>query len=323
MARITGVIILVLCISHLVFSQGFTVDGRKLLDAGGEEFVIRGVNHPNAWYIRKGYRSLKHLAKYKTNCVRIVWQTDGKAEELDKILARCIKLEMIPMVELHDFTGDNKIENLMRLVAYYTRDDVKPVLQKYEKHLLLNVANEWGNHTMTGKYWQSSYKQAIDSLRCAGYRYTLVIDAPGWGQDIEPVFTYGQELLDYDPQRNLLFSVHMYFSWNDSTLIGKKLGEVHEMNLPLVVGEFGYNYNNGDNNLDCTVNHNTILRTCHEMNYGYLAWSWAGNNEINRWLDMSNNWRKLNKWGREVFESEFGIKNTARKASVFIPDVSE
>ncbi len=311
-------------IFHLIpiFSQGFTVSEGKLIDANGEEFIIRGMNHPHYWFFKESYKALDRLAELNVNCVRIVWESEGKAKDLKKIIDRCIKLEMIPMVELHDATGNSSIEKLMNLVSYYTQDDIKKLLLSYEKYLLLNIANEWGDHTMKGEYWKTSYMQAIDSLRAAGYKTTLVIDAPGWGQDIYAIFDYGEELTEYDPQNNLLFSVHMYFSWNDSKKIETELQKVHELKIPLIIGEFGYNYNNGNNNLKCTIDQTTILQKCQEFNIGYLPWSWTGNNDINKWLDIAErkDWETLTWWGKEVFEKENGITATAKKASVFTND---
>lgn len=303
----------------LTFSQGFTISEGKLLDANGEEFIIRGINHPHKWFIKPAYKALDRLAELNVNCVRIVWESDGRVKDLKKVVERCIDLEMIPMVELHDGTGNTKVEKLMELVNYYIREDIRKILLKYEKYLLLNVANEWGDHTTSGEYWKTSYMQAIDLLRKAGYKTTIVIDAPGWGQDIYPIFDHAKELTDYDPEKNLLFSVHMYFSWNDPKKIESELKRAHENKIPLIVGEFGYSYNDGKNNLKTVVDHTVILQTCSELNMGYLPWSWTGNSGGNEWLDLAetDDWKTLTWWGKEVFEAENGISKTAKKASVF------
>ncbi|MFZ6029372.1 MAG: hypothetical protein ACOYYS_16800, partial [Chloroflexota bacterium] len=31
-------------------ATGFTISGRNLLDANGNNFIIRGISHPHAWY---------------------------------------------------------------------------------------------------------------------------------------------------------------------------------------------------------------------------------------------------------------------------------
>jgi mannan endo-1,4-beta-mannosidase len=302
-----------------MLAQVFTVSDTRLLDANGKEFVIRGVNNPHVWYPHKSLKALETISSLNVNTVRIVWETKGKPRKLNKVIGKCIELKMIPMVELHDATGDTTVERLMQMVGYYTNSKVKKVLMKYEKYLLINIANEWGNHLMTAEYWRDSYSKAVEALRNAGYKTSLVIDAPGWGQNLDPILQYGKELLQSDPQHNLIFSVHMYGSWNDPQKIEFELQKVYDASLPLIVGEFGYNFDKGHNNLHCMVDHTAILKKCNELNYGYLPWSWTGNNKENAWLDMAtrHGWKDLTWWGRQVIDSEYGIKKTAKAASVF------
>ena len=300
-------------------AQGFTVSGTKLLDDNGNEFVIRGMNMPFIWFPKQTYKSLDNIAELGVNSVRIVWQTKGTATQLDSVIQRCIDLKMIPMVELHDVTGSRSTDKLLETVSYYLKPDILAIIKKYRKYLLVNLANEWGNHTVNSAYWKKAYQRAVDTLRAAGIKTTLVIDAPGWGQNITPILEKGNELLQADPQKNILFSVHIYGSWNDSLSIENKLQEAHDKNLPLIVGEFGYNYKDGNNNLGCKVNHRKILSTCQKLNYGYMPWSWTGNNEENAWLDIADfkDWKTLTRWGNEVFDSDNGIRKTAKRASVF------
>jgi mannan endo-1,4-beta-mannosidase len=306
-------------ISSSMKSQGFSIFGTSLIDANGKDFILRGVSNPHIWLPHKSYKSLTRIAELNSNTVRIVWMMNGKPAKLERIIKRCIELKIIPMVELHDATGNPTTEKLLECASYYTRTDVKKMLLKYEKYLLINIANEWGDHPMTDEYWRDSYTQAIDTLRNAGYKTTIVIDAPGWGQKIDPFFVYWEDVLTHDPLKNVLFSVHMYGSWNDSQKIENDLQRAFDMKIPLIVGEFGYNFDNGNNNLGCKVNHLALLSKCQELGYGYLAWSWSGNNKENQWLDLADhkNWKTLSWWGKEVFETENGITKTAKRASVF------
>lgn len=301
-------------------NDGFTVLGRKLIDAKGNEFIIQGVNNPNIWYPKKAYEALPAIAENNVNTVRIVWQTHGELSLLDSIIAKCIELKMIPMLELHNVTGNSTAVALLQMAGYYVRPDVKAVLDKYKEYILINIANEWGDHNTTGKYWCNSYKRVIDRIRNAGYETTIVIDAPGWGQNITPILDYANELTEYDTLNNILYSVHMYGSWNDEDTIREMLQEAYSKEIPLIVGEFGYNFQNGNNNLKCKVNQQVILEKCYELGYGILPWSWTGNSGGNEWLDLvnSNDWETLTPWGKMVFEGKYGIKNNAKKASVFI-----
>lgn len=118
---------------------------------------------------------------------------------------------------------------------------------------------------------------------------------------------------------NILLSIHMYGSWNDQDAITDKLNAAKKKNLPLIVGEFGYNYDNGHNNLHCKADHQHILTMCNHLGYGFIPWSWTGNNHENAWLDMvdSKDWNTPTWWGSEVIEGAFGIRQTARTARVF------
>ncbi len=297
----------------------FTTEKDKLIDANGEVFMIRGMNNPHAWFGEKAYLALDNIKTTGCNTIRIVWNTRGKDADLERIIERCIALEMIPMVELHDVTGNTSGDRLADMATWYADPDRATMLQKYERYLLLNIANEWGAHKTKAEYWQSSYTRCIEIMRKAGYTTTFVIDAPGWGQNMDPIVTCGQGLIDADPLHNILFSIHMYGSWNKPERIKKMLTLCHQKELPLIVGEFGYNYDDGRNNLTCKVDHTVILDVCNDLKYGYMPWSWTGNNKENRWLDLvePNDWTTLTWWGEQVISGKGGITETAQKASVF------
>lgn len=297
----------------------FSTDKCKLVDANGQVFVIRGMNNPHVWLAEKAFLALDDIKAVGCNTIRIVWNTRGKDEDLERIIKRCIELEMIPMVELHDVTGNTSGDRLAEMANWYAAPDRAKMLMKYERCLLLNIANEWGAHSTKADYWQSSYTRCIDIMRKAGYKTTLVIDAPGWGQNIDSIVECGQKVIDADPLHNILFSIHMYGSWNKAQRIREKLVLCHQMELPLIVGEFGYNYHKGKNNLKCKVDHTVILDVCNELEYGYMPWSWTGNNKANQWLDLvePSDWKTLTWWGEQVISGKGGITETSKKASVF------
>lgn len=317
--------ILTLCffttVSTLSFGQSsvFSTAKSKLIDASGQVFVIRGINNPHAWFGEKAYNALDDIQATGCNTVRIVWNTKGNDADLERIIKRCIELEMIPMVELHDVTGNKSGDRLAEMASWYSVPHRVEMLKKYEKYLLLNIANEWGDHKTKAEYWMTSYATCVDIMRMSGYATTLVIDAPGWGQNIDPIVECGQKLIDSDPLHNILFSVHMYGSWNKPERIIEQLTLCHQKELPIIVGEFGYNYDNGKNNLTCKADHSVILDTCNELEYGFMPWSWTGNNKENQWLDLvePSDWKTLTWWGQQVIEGKGGITETAKKASVF------
>ena len=91
------------------FSQehpGMKVIGRHLYDKCGEKVILRGVSNPNIWFEHDGFVRYREIEKTGANVVRIVWQTWGSPSALDEAIQNCINLHMIPMIELHDATGE-------------------------------------------------------------------------------------------------------------------------------------------------------------------------------------------------------------------------
>jgi mannan endo-1,4-beta-mannosidase len=300
-------------------ADGFYVSGSSLMDANGNNFIMRGVNSPHAWYDTQAYNALTTIANNKANTVRIVWSTSGTASRLQQIIDRCKQLGLIAVVELHDVTGINNASRLNDMAQYFARADIKPVLINNAKYVIVNIANEWGDHALSDTAWRDAYKTAITTIRNAGINNTIMIDASGWGQNSSPIKTQGQALLNHDPQHNVMFAIHMYGSWNDSSRIGTELQAIKNLGLAVIVGEFGWNYNNGNNNLGCSVNAQEILNQAQSKGIGYLAWSWTGNDSANAWLDLvsSSDWTTFTSWGNLVFNGTNGIKATSVKASVY------
>lgn len=83
---------------------GFFVQGRFLYTKDNEKVILRGVNHMFIWTDREG-KSIPEIAKTGANCVRIVWNMHGRISDLYHIVDESIVNSMIPIVELHDATG--------------------------------------------------------------------------------------------------------------------------------------------------------------------------------------------------------------------------
>ena len=289
MKRTVLSIIGALCIGQAAFGAvGFTVSGSSLRDANGNNFIPVGVNNPHIWFDTDAFNALTNLANKRANCIRIVWQRSGSPARLEQIISRCEALRMVPMVELHDGTGSTSAAALNTNAQWYASNAT--MFRNHARTVLINIGNEWGDFSRIGTPWRDAYRTAITTIRNAGIVTTLVCDGPNWGQDATSALTYGQELLNFDPQHNLLFSVHMYGSWNNSADINTALANFKSRNLPMVIGEFGWNFNNGNNNLGCRVDHRALMNFANQHGYGTIAWSTKGNNAENAWLDLTSDW---------------------------------
>lgn len=302
----------------------FTVKGRHLYDPNGDQVILRGVNEMFIWSGDVvGSETFPEIARTGANVVRIVWMTDqdspkATAENLDKVITNCIAQGMIPMPELHGATG--KWKNLPEMVEYWIKPEIVEVLKKHEKYLLLNIANEAGDHSIKPAKFRNYYSQAIKRIRETGVRCPLVIDASGWGQDIDILQATGKDLIAADPLQNILLSVHMWWVAPDGSTerIVKEIKESVAMELPLIVAEFA------PMGPGCrkSIDYETILEMCEKYEIGWLAWSWGlVNNGDCADMDMTSDkkpgkFEGLEKWGLDVaVENKYSIKNTSKKTS--------
>ena len=165
-------------------TTGFYVDGTTIRDANGNEFIMRGVNHAYAWYKKEIETAIKASAELGCNTVRIV-VSDGQkytkttAEEIEMLTLMCMNYKVVPIFEVHDITGNNSTSKLNKTVNYWI--SLKDVLQKYEKYVIVNIANEWMGQWGNGSGWSIAYQTAIQNIRDAGIMNMIVVDAPGWG----------------------------------------------------------------------------------------------------------------------------------------------
>lgn len=300
-------------------TDGFQVVGRHLYDRCGERVVLRGVNKMVIWMDRDGIPSFREISRTGANAVRIVWLMEGPAEELDIAISNCAAAGLIPMVELHDGTGEWSM--LPALVAWWTSPEVLAVLDKHRHHLLINIGNEVGDASVTPAMFRAGYLDAIERIRGAGIHVPLVIDGTDWGKDIDVLQSEGPALIDTDPDRNLIFSIHMWWPRMWGYTEQKVISELEEsaaMELPLIVGEFG---NQWDETTAGQIPYHAILEHTHRLGIGMLPWEWGPGNHPQTWLNMTEDgtYDTLFGWGLEVtVTDEFSIANTAARPASMV-----
>jgi len=300
-------------------AAGFTVSGGRILDANGNPFVMRGVNHAHTWYQDRTPQALADIKALGANTVRVVlgsgqrWGPDSAAN-VSTVISQCRANRLICVLEVHDTTGygeQSGAATLAQAVDYWI--SIKSALQGQERYVILNIGNEpYGNTGATA--WTEATKSAITRLRAAGFEHAIMVDAPNWGQDWQFVMRdNAASVFAADPQRNTIFSIHMYGVFDTAAEITDYLGRFQTAGLPIVVGEFGFNHSDGNPDED------TILATAQARGIGYLGWSWSGNGGGVEYLDLVTNFDRtqLTSWGDRLFNGANGIRATSREASVF------
>jgi mannan endo-1,4-beta-mannosidase len=116
-----------------------------------------------------------------------------------------------------------------------------------------------------------------------------------------------------DPDRNTMFSIHMYGVFDTATEVRDYLNRFVSHRLPILVGEFGDAHSDGNPDEDA------IMATAEQLDVGYMGWSWSGNGGGVEYLDMAEgfNASQLSPWGQRIFNGADGIRQTAREAGVF------
>ncbi|MDZ7372261.1 MAG: cellulase family glycosylhydrolase, partial [candidate division KSB1 bacterium] len=207
-------------------------------------------------------------------------------------------------------------------------------LNEFEEYVILNIANEWGpsdDSDQGRRIWRDAYKESIRRIREAGINNMLVIDSPNCGQGPRAMEVYGRELLDFDPQHNLVFSIHMYGMWRtleNAAEVGRpnkdmapwaaewELQTMLDLGLPVIVGEFSWKEAS-------SVGYDTrrLIAFCQEKGIGWLAWSWNGNSDP--LLDMARGWKydsdaDLYPFGDLIVNHpRYGLRATSVKATAF------
>ena len=297
--------------------KGFKVDGTKLLDANGNEFVMRGVNHAHTWFQDKLDIAIEAIAATGSNTVRIVL-ADGDQwnkstpEEVEQIIAKCIEYKMIAVLEVHDATGKEERTYLDNAVDFWI--ELTDILNAHTDTVIVNIANEWIGKWDASK-WKVVYSSAITKMREAGIKNTIMVDAAGWGQYGASIKQSGKAVFESDPDRNTMFSVHMYgTAGKDEKTITDNLKGATDQGLCIIVGEFGYNHSDGD------VDEGFIMQYCNDNDLGWLGWSWKGNGGDVKYLDIAKEWDGSvlsEDWGEILVNGENGIRQTSKICSVF------
>lgn len=301
------------CAPHTKLTRGqgnnFYVAGRYLYAPNGEKVVLRGVNNMNVVSDKTGEKSFSEIAKTGANVVRIMWMAwGGGGNKLEVVISNCIKQKMIPIIELHDATG--KWQMLDSVANYWVRPDVVQVIKKHQKYLLLNIANEAGDRSVTMDDFKMKYTAIVKKMRAAGIHVPIMIDAANWGRNEEYLITNGAHLVKEDPDHNLIFSWHIWDSGITEERIQAAIDRSIDLNIFLLIGEFAPM----EVKCKCCIPYKYILRYSEEKEIGWLAWSWGPGNSDCPQMDMTKTvaFETLFDWGLEVATTDKNsIANTA------------
>jgi hypothetical protein len=309
--------------------NGFFVLNGKLYDANGNEFRIRGVDR--AHYDSD---SAAGIAKSGANAVRMFMYglSVGAPKYVSILQTQHIAYNEVPIPSVPLFpdgtttSGNTSTTELAAGVAWWVANAA--TFAPISKYLIINIANEWGPSNST--VWRDAYISAITSLRSAGYLGPLLIDTGGWGQDTGDLLNYSTAVFNSDPQKNIIFSLHIYGSIPTDS-VAPDLAALAALSasagMVFIVGEFGPGRDIGPSPTETTPA--DIITAAEANGIGWIGWAWDDNDlancmSDNNWFSMTINCgtytqaSDLTIFGQDVvLNPTYGLSVLATPASIF------
>jgi mannan endo-1,4-beta-mannosidase len=329
---------------------GFFVLNGKLYDANGTEFRVRGMNKLH-WDNSAG-----GLANTHANTIR--WAIDftrdpnsnlallrgGAGQPAGSIYNQMVVMPGAWSAPAGTLTCSSDPSILASAVSVWVAQAA--TWTQIERYSIINIANEWGpgSSIQTGSWvpgpdtvWRDSYITAIARLRAAGYKQTISVTSGGCGQDPNNLVSYAQAVFDSDPQKNVIFDLHVYGVYYDaagdpSPYHGNQpelqtyVNRLKATGLVFIIGEFGPGRNIGPS--PTLIHPERVIQIAEQAGFGWLAWAWddvdlPNSKADDNWFALSysgtySSSADLTIFGKAVVEtSTWGLKAQARPASIF------
>lgn len=280
--------------------RGLFVSGGRLYDGKGNEFRLRGLNR-----VHYDSSSQPGLSRTGANTVRMFFDRTslGATAYLQILQSQHLANKEVAVPTMSTFPDDHASAcdtdpHRLALGVDWWVDNAK-VFALIDTASIINIANEWG--PASSVIWRDAYIVAVKKLRAAGYRAPLMIDSGGCGQDVNDLVNYAGAIFEADPQKNLVFSFHLYgqTAVSDIPAVFARLGELQKtQGMVVVIGEFGPGRNIGPSPTLATPQQ--VIAAAEASDLGWLAWAWDDNNKDAG--ESDNNWFSMTFHGPGIYE---------------------
>jgi mannan endo-1,4-beta-mannosidase len=148
---------------------------------------------------------------------------------------------IVPILMVADLTCDSDADQVnTTLIPWWTSREVVSLITAHQQYLIVNIANEagayrWSQNKKTAlAAYNKAYRHAIARIRASGVKVPLLIDAPDCGTSLDAFLAVGRELMNSDPDKNVLFSAHAYWAAYDGMSF---VDSCIAAGLPILFGE--------------------------------------------------------------------------------------
>lgn len=168
-------------------------------------------------------------------------------------------------------SGNTNDAALTAAVSWWTSN--YSALSGVQKHMVLNIANEWNGSSQSD--WATQYATAIAAIRSAGYTCTIMIDAYDYAQDLTSLQSHASALFNDDPQKNVIFALHSY--GNSATVLSANqlstmAGLASSTGAAFALMEFGPANTTGPD--PTSVQPQQLIAAADTAGIGWDSWAW-------------------------------------------------
>jgi hypothetical protein len=295
--------------SEPVFSNTLRVSGRQLLDTCGQPFVIRGVEQILGNQLPEGNDWLglvRQIASTGANAVRVLPGVNTlTTDNIDEILTFIGEHGMIAFIDPLNSEDD-----------WYAREDVKAMLKKHERFIIIDAYGEPQYDDI--EKWRAEAKEALVHMRALGYTVPFTVYANQFGRGLPSLFDYGAEILAADPLHNTFLGWQAYWGNNGyyqehyGYSLTEAVSAIADSGLPIQLGL------DHITDLPSTeADYGTLMQAAEANGVGWLWWDFYNPYGAENNLTVDGTLGNLTATGAAVLEThEASIAKTAKLACV-------
>jgi len=287
--------------------NGFRVQGNKILDPQGRDWLMRGMAYPSQEWSCFGEGRGNGIGEADIQTIATDWRSNtvrfaitaarwyGRKEctaaeyrnKLDEVINFANNAGMVAIIDHH---GRNDNDEQVCMANNEMLSMWKEIAQKYKgnsrvffelfnepRDVSWNVWRNGGQITCGNQNEQGvGMQQLADAIRAEGANNILVVGGLNWGYDLGEINKGGNYKLNGS---NIAYSTHPYdFEGKQPSNWENDYGYLTPT-FPVVATEFGPIYATWVSNPECDVQYlRDILGYFDNKNIGYTGWGWHGSN---------------------------------------------
>ena len=272
--------------SYPSYNGFLKVDGTRLVNDKGEDFILKGVStHGIQWfydlYTKENIMSLK--TDWNTNVFRLAMYTkengyiDDKSikDKVISLIDTVIELDMYVIVDWHILSDNNPT-----MYTNESKEFFNEISSKYKDkpNVIYEICNEPNGGT-TFDDIKTYANEVIPVIRNNSPKSLIIVGTPTWSQDVDKV-----EKLNYD---NILYTLHFYSGTHKDDLRNKAKTALNN-NIPIIVSEFGVSDASGNNGIYLEETDKWI-EFLKQNKISIISWSLCNKNESSAILKEGTN----------------------------------